>query len=99
MIPANEWWNIIHNYGLVIFPAQIVFYIAAIVMLVIFLRRHGKTTDRVSKGFMAFAFCWIGIVFFLFPGRSSRLTKRSPFCFCPFAYYLCLTFLPATADL
>lgn len=37
MIPTNEWWYIIHNYGLVIFPAQIVFYLASVVTLVIFL--------------------------------------------------------------
>lgn len=81
MIPANEWWNIIHNYGFVIFQAQIVFYLAAIGTLVIFLLRHGKTTDRVIKGLMALAFCWIGIVFFLLLGQKLPAHNAQSFLF------------------
>jgi hypothetical protein len=70
MIPSHEWWNSLHNYGFTIFPAQIFFYLAAISLPIIFFRRPGQTADRVIKGCMAFAFCWIGIIFFLLLGQK-----------------------------
>lgn len=80
MIPPHEWWNIIHNYGFTIFPAQIVFYLKAIGTLVMFFRRPGETADRVIKGFIALSFSWIGIVFFFCSDRNSRCTMHSLFC-------------------
>jgi len=81
MIPSNEWWNIIHNYGLAIFPAQIVFYLAAIGTVVIFFRRPGETADRVIKGYISLSFGWIGIVFFLLLGQKLPAHNAQSFLF------------------
>ena len=81
MIPPNEWWSIIHNYGSTVFPAQIVFYLAAIGALVMFFRRPGLTADRVIKGFIAFSFGWIGSVFFLLLGQKLPAHNAQSFLF------------------
>ena len=81
MIPSNEWWKIIHNYGLAVFPAQIVFYLAAIVALVMFFRQPGETADRVIKGFIAISFGWIGIAFFLLLGQKLPAHNAQSFLF------------------
>lgn len=81
MIPPHEWWDNLQNYGFTIFPAQIFFYLAIISLLVIFYRRPGKETDRAIKGFMAFAFGWIGIVFFLLLGQKLPAHNAQSFLF------------------
>ncbi len=62
MIPADEWWMVLQNYSLAIFPTQILFYLLAIYTLVVSLRGSEKFADRVIKGFFSLTFGWISIV-------------------------------------
>ncbi len=81
MIAANEWWAVLQNYNLTVFPAQILFYVLAIGVLVMFLTRPGKTTDRVIKGLFVLTFGWIGIVFFLVLGQKLPAHNAQAFLF------------------
>jgi hypothetical protein len=70
MIPANEWWSVIQNYNLTVFPAQIVFYVLATISLLIFIYRGERLANRTLKVFFILAFSWIGGVFFLQLGQD-----------------------------
>jgi len=65
MIPTEEWWSIIEAYGARIWPAQIVFYIVALLLMGWLLFKPGRIQSTCTKLYLAIAFAWIGIVFFL----------------------------------
>ena len=65
MIPAEEWWSIIETYGARIWPAQAVFYIAAILLTGWLLLKPGRFQNWITKLYLSIAFAWNGIVFFL----------------------------------
>jgi len=72
MIPAQEWWSIIEAYGARIWPTQIVFYIAALLLMAWLVFKPGRIQSTCTKLYLAIAFAWIGIVFFLgLWGRAS----------------------------
>ncbi|MCD4673020.1 MAG: DUF6064 family protein [Anaerolineaceae bacterium] len=81
MIPTNEWWAVLQNYSLGIFPTQIVFYLLAVAMLVVFFTQHETIANRVVKGGFALAFGWIGIVFFLLFGQELPAHNAQAFLF------------------
>ena len=65
MIPAEEWWRIIETYGARICPAQIVFYIVAILLTGWLLFKPVRVQNWLMKLYLSIAFAWNGIVFFL----------------------------------
>ncbi len=65
MISAEEWWSIIAAYGARIWPAQIVFYIIAILLTGWLLLRPGLVNSWLTKLYLSVSFAWNGIVFFL----------------------------------
>jgi len=81
MIPTNEWWAVLQNYSLSIFPAQIVFYLLTVAMLVVFFTQQETIANRVIKGGFALAFVWIGIVFFLLFGQEFPAHNAQAFLF------------------
>jgi len=81
MIPANEWWAILQNYSVSVFPAQILFYLLAIGVLGVFFRHPGIIANRVVKGFLALVFGWIGVVFFLIHGQGLPAHNAQVFLF------------------
>lgn len=64
MIPANEWWQIIQQYAAAIFPAQIIFYVLALIMVFQAVKHPGDRTTKLIKGYFILVFGWIAIVFF-----------------------------------
>lgn len=81
MIPAENWWASLEAYSLSIFPMQIVMYILAAVLTMLFFARPGTTTNRIIKAYLAFACAWIGIVFFLILGRDLPAHNAQAFLF------------------
>ena len=81
MMPANEWWNVIGNYGLTVFPAQFILYAFSIVTVAAWLVLPQKISRRIVKGFLAASFGWIGIVFFLTLGRELPAYQAQTFLF------------------
>lgn len=70
MLPAEEWWAIIALYGEHVWPAQEILYlVAAAVTLVVFLR-PGAMANTLMRAYLALAFGWISIVFFILIGRD-----------------------------
>lgn len=81
MIPANEWWAVLQNYNLSVFPAQIVFYLLAVGMLVVFFTQPGEVANRVIKGYFVLAFGWTALVFFLLMGQKLPAHNAQAFLF------------------
>jgi hypothetical protein len=65
MISAEDWWSIIGAYGLKIWPAQIVFYIVALILIGWLFLKPGSVQTWFTKLYLSIAFAWNGIVFFL----------------------------------
>ena len=70
VLPAEEWWGVLENYGIKIWPAQIGFFAAAVVIVLMVFLKPGRTADRLLKLYMALSFGWIGAVFFLTLGKG-----------------------------
>ena len=81
MIPAENWWASLEVYSLSIFPMQIVMYVLAAILTMLFFARPGTTTNRIIKAYLAFACAWIGIVFFLILGRDLPAHSAQAFLF------------------
>ena len=65
MVTRDEFWNIIRAYGTQIWPAQIVFYIVAIVLVGWLFIKPGKLPSFFAKLFLSIAFAWNGVMFYL----------------------------------
>jgi len=65
MVTKDEFWNIMRAYGTHIWPAQIVFYITAIVLVGWLFIKPGKLPSFFAKLFLSIAFAWNGVLFFL----------------------------------
>jgi hypothetical protein len=65
MIPPEQWWSIMGTHGLKIWPAQIFFYIVAILLIGWLLFKTGWVQSWLTTLYFSIAFAWNGIVFFL----------------------------------
>jgi hypothetical protein len=70
MIGKNEFWQIMEAYGAQINPAQIVFYIAAILPVGWLFLKPGRTQALVAKLYLSIAFTWNGIAFYFVLARD-----------------------------
>ena len=58
-------WNHVATYNEATWPVQVVMIVVAAVLTTRVLARPGARADVWMKGFLAFAFAWNGVVFFL----------------------------------
>jgi len=65
MITAEQWWRIVKAYGAQIWPAQIVFYTAAVLLTGWLFLKPGRVHSWFAKLYLSIAFAWNSIVFFL----------------------------------
>jgi len=65
MIPRHEWWNIIEAYGTQIWPAQVILYAGAVLVVVWFLIKRGRIHTLFTKIYLSIAFAWNAIAFFM----------------------------------
>jgi hypothetical protein len=70
MITKNEFWQIMKAYGAQIQPIQIVFYIAAILLIGWLFLKPGRIQTLVAKLYLSIAFAWNGIVFYFVLARD-----------------------------
>ena len=70
MIPREEFWRVMEAYGAGIWPFQIVFYVAAILLVGWLVLRPGGRSSVCAKLYLALAFAWNGILFFLLLARD-----------------------------
>lgn len=81
MIPAVEWWAVIHNYSRVVFPVQIALYLLSVSAVCFLIFKPGKTANKFIRVFLLLAFSWIGFVFFLLLGRDLPAYRAQTFLF------------------
>lgn len=65
MIARDDFWRVLDSYGTAIMPAQFVFYIAAVAIVVWLAFGSGRRPILFAKAFLGVAFAWNGIVFYL----------------------------------
>lgn len=93
MIAANEWWQVLQQYSISVFPAQIVFYMLAAGVLLGSSRLPYPTANRFIKGILywlsdgseSFSSC--------FMGRNCRRTMPRRSCSSRWRCCLALTSL------
>lgn len=64
MVTREEFWSIMGAYGSYIWPAQIVFYTVAIVLVGWLFLKPGRLPSLLTKLFLAVAFAWNSIMFY-----------------------------------
>jgi hypothetical protein len=65
MVSKEEWLGLISAYSRAIWPAQIVFYIATILIIGWFLLKKGRIPNKIIKLYFVVVYIWIGILWFL----------------------------------
>jgi hypothetical protein len=70
MITKNEFWQIMEVYGTQIKPAQIVFYIAAVLLIGWLFLKPGRIQTLFTKLYLSLAFAWNGIAFYFTLARD-----------------------------
>ena len=74
---AKEFWGILGTYNAQIWPAQLVFFIIAIVLIAWLFLKPSRLSNALLKLYFVFSFGWSGIVFFMILGRE--ISGRSYF--------------------
>lgn len=70
MLSAERWWEIIGAYGAGVWPAQAIFFVVAAALVLFLIFKPGKVTTALMKMYLALAFGWNGIVFFMILGKD-----------------------------
>jgi len=70
ILSAEEWWGIFEAYGAKVWPAQAVFFVAAVLFVLLVLLKPGRITNTLMKLYLATLFGWAGIVFFITLGKG-----------------------------
>ena len=70
MISQDEFWRVMEAYGAGISPAQIISYVAAILCVGWVFLRSGKIQSLCAKLYLAIAFAWTGIAFYMILARD-----------------------------
>jgi hypothetical protein len=70
VIPRDEFWRIMQNYGAGIMPAQFIFYLAGILIVTWLAIESGRRATIFAKIYLAVAFAWNGIIFYITLGRG-----------------------------
>jgi hypothetical protein len=70
MITRETFWSIMSAYGAQIWPAQIIFYLAAIVIVGWLLLRPGRLPSFFARLYLSIAFAWIAVFFYLTLARG-----------------------------
>jgi hypothetical protein len=65
MISKQEWWSIVEAYGTQIWPAQVILYVGAVLVVVWLLIKHGRIQNLFTKIYLSIAFAWNAIAFFM----------------------------------
>ena len=65
VIPRDEFWRVMEAYSTGISPAQIVFYIAAILFVGWLFLKPGRIQSLFAKLYLSIAFVWNGIAFYM----------------------------------
>lgn len=72
MLSADEWWGILGSYGVTVWPAQVVFFLAAVLIALLVFLKPGSAANTLVRLYMALSFGWIGVLFFFVLGKGLK---------------------------
>ena len=72
MLSAEQWWGIIQAYGARVWPTQVFFFAAAILVVLVVCLSPGRLANTLVRLYMALSFGWIGILFFFILGKGLK---------------------------
>jgi hypothetical protein len=81
MVTRDEFWNIMGAYGARIWPIQIIFYLAAILLTGWLILKPGKLQSLFTKSFLSIAFAWNGILFYMTLAKGMAGDSRGNYFF------------------
>ena len=81
VVSRDEFWKIMGGYNSQIWPVQIVFYITAILLVGWLFLKPGKLPSLTVKAFLAIAFLWNGILFYMILARGMAGDSRGNYFF------------------
>lgn len=81
MVTRDEFWAIMEAYGSRIWPIQIIFYIAAILFVGWLFLKPGRIQSLFIKLFLAIAFAWNGIMFYMILARDMAGDSKGNYFF------------------
>lgn len=92
MLSSDEFWKLVHQYDAAVFPMQLVFAAAAVLLVVLVARKPGPGTSALVMSFLAACYTWVGVVFFLIfnPKLSAQMGYFQPILMFVIAGLLCL---------
>jgi hypothetical protein len=70
LLSAYEFWDIMGSYGARVWPAQVVFLVAAVLVMLLVFLKPGDMADTLIKLYLAVSCLWAGIVFFMILGKA-----------------------------
>ena len=70
LLSAQEFWEIMGSYGARVWPAQVVFLVAAVLLVLLVFLKPGDIADILIKLYLAVSCLWAGIVFFFIFGKG-----------------------------
>jgi hypothetical protein len=70
MIPREEFWRIMADYGAAIRPAQFIFYVAGILVVGWLFLKPGRIPSLLTELYLSLAFAWNGVVFYFTLARG-----------------------------
>jgi hypothetical protein len=70
MLSAEERWGIMGAYGATVWPAQAIFFLVAVALVLFLFVKPRKPSNILMKLYLVFSFGWSGIVFFIILGRG-----------------------------
>jgi hypothetical protein len=70
MIPREEFWRVMGAYGAAISPAQVIFYVAAILFVGWLFLKPGRIQNLCVKLYLAMVFAWTGVAFYMILARD-----------------------------
>jgi hypothetical protein len=81
MIPREEFWRVMGAYGAAISPAQIIFYVAAILSVGWLFLKPGRIQNLCIKLYLALAFAWTSVAFYMIFARDMAGDSHANYVF------------------
>lgn len=93
MITAKEFWRIMDFYSSSIYPSQLIFYIAGLLIVAWLFIRPGNLINLMVKIYMAVSFTWIGLFFNIWYARGMAGKSNGNYFFGAIFFLVSLMFL------
>lgn len=70
MLGKEQWWEVISNYNVTIFPMQIIIMAIGVFVIGYFFAKQNRVANVLLKTYFSLCSLWVGIVFFMILGKD-----------------------------